>query len=310
MQLVALSIPYNNSVFLCARSGSNLNLKLCKRGDDNTVTMNVAVLPYKFMKRTFRVLRWKWLLGKHAQQRQYFKKRRNSNTRLAKYHRRVKWTVRISLLLLALDIFYIVTIWPNWDHFEHGPIAKSRFIKNYEARRRTDKSLPRVQWQPVALKNISPHIQKAVIVAEDARFYSHSGFDVIALKDAMDYNIQKLAMKYGASTISQQVVKNMFFSASRDPLRKWHELIFTISMEFFVPKKRILETYLNIAEFGRGVYGVEAAAKYYWGTSAKYLTVKEATELAASLPSPRKHNPKTRTRYFQGRARKIGRYMK
>ena len=249
-------------------------------------------------------------MGAHEQQRQYFKKRRNKNTRLARYHRRIKWSIRVGLLLLAMDIFYIVTIWPNWDRFEHGPIAKSRFIKNYEAKRRIDPSLPRVRWRPVSMKKISPHIQKAVIVAEDARFYTHSGFDVIALKDAMDYNIEKLEMKYGASTISQQVVKNMFFSASRDPLRKWHELIFTISMEFFVPKKRILEYYLNIAEFGKGIYGVEAAARHYWGSSAKYLTVKESTELAATLPSPKKHNPKTRTKYFKRRTSKIARYIK
>ena len=249
-------------------------------------------------------------MGSHEQQRQYFKKRRNSKTLFARYHRRIKWTFRVALLLLAMDIFYIITIWPNWDRFKTGPIAKSAFIKTYEAKRRFNKSLPSVQWKPVPLRNISAHIQKAVIVAEDSRFYTHSGFDVIALQDAMDYNIEKMEMKYGASTISQQVVKNMFFSASRDPLRKWHELIFTISMEFFVPKKRILETYLNIAEFGKGIYGVEAAARHYWGTKAKYLTVKESTELAASLPGPKKHNPKTRTKYFLNRARKISRYMK
>lgn len=272
--------------------------------------MNVAVLPYRMLKRTFRILRWKWLLGGRRQQHQQLKQRRKNNTRLGRLHRRLKWTIRIGLLMLALDVFYLITIWPDWHKFNHGPVAKSAFIKNYQKKQRSDRNLPRLKWKPVALAKISPRIQKAVIVAEDSRFYQHSGFDVIALKDAMDYNIEKLDMKYGASTISQQVIKNMFFSASRDPLRKWHELIFTISMEFFVPKKRILSTYLNIAEFGKGVYGVEAAARYYWGTSAKYLTVKEATELAATLPSPKKHNPKTRTRYFKGRTKKIYRYMK
>lgn len=261
------------------------------------------------MKRTFRVLRWKWVTGGQQQRRQYFKKRRNSNSRFAKYYRRFKWGFRLGLLLLALDIFYLITIWPNWDRFEHGPITKSAFIKTYQAKRRADKSLPRLQWHPVALKNISPHIQRAVVIAEDGRFYQHSGFDVIALKDAMDYNIEKLEMKYGASTISQQVVKNMFFSASRDPLRKWHELIFTISMEFFVPKKRILSTYLNVAEFGKGIYGVEAAARHYWGITARQLSMQQAAELAATLPSPKKHNPKTRTAYFTGRSKKILRNM-
>ena len=270
--------------------------------------MNIAVLPFKIMKRTFRILRWKWQLGSHAQQRQSRKNRRE-NTLLARYHRRIVWTVRILLVLLALDIFYIITIWPNWDRFKNGPVAKSAFIKSYEKQRRTDRNLPPLKWQPVKLTDIAATIQRAVVVAEDGRFYQHSGFDIIALKDAMGYNIERMSMKYGASTISQQVVKNMFFSPSRNPLRKWHELVFTVSMEFFVPKRHILATYLNIAEFGPGIYGVEAAAMHYWGTSAKYLTRKEAIELAASLPGPKKHNPKTRTDYFIERTEKIGRYM-
>ena len=272
--------------------------------------MNVAMLPYKMMKRSLRLLRWKWLQGGHQHQRQNNRQRRKNNSRLARLQRRLKWTVRIGLLLLALDVFYLITIWPDWDRFKHGPVAKSAFIKTYQQQRRVDKSLPPLHWRTVPLSNISPHIQRAVVVAEDGRFYQHSGFDVIALKDAMDYNIERLEMKYGASTISQQVVKNMYFSASRDPLRKWHELVFTISMEFFVPKKRILSTYLNIAEFGQGIYGVEAAARHYWGISAKQLSARQAIELAATLPSPKKHNPKTRTPYFIGRTKKITQHLK
>lgn len=271
--------------------------------------MNVAVLPFRIMRRVFRVLRWKWLPGGRRQQRHSHKQRRQNNSRLARFHRRFKWAIRVILVLLALDMFYLITIWPDWDAFKHGPVAKSAFIKHYQQKQAADKSLPRLRWRPVAMQDISPHMQRAVIIAEDARFYQHSGFDVIAFKDAMDYNLEKLQMKYGASTISQQVVKNMFFTASRNPLRKWHELIFTISMEFFVPKKRILETYLNIAEFGKGIYGVEAAAQYYWAIPATQLTARQATELAATLPSPKKHNPQTRTAYFTARTKKIYRYM-
>ncbi len=262
------------------------------------------------IKRILRTLRWKWRAGSHQQHLSKHKKRHKNNSKMARLQRRVKWIVRFALLLLALDIFYLTTIWPDWHKFNHGPVVKSAFIKHYQQRQRADKDLPRQRWQPIPLTKISTHIQKAVIMAEDARFYQHSGFDVIALKDAMDYNIEKLQMKYGASTISQQVVKNMFFTSSRNPLRKWHELIFTISMEFFVPKKRILSTYLNIAEFGKGIYGVEAAAQYYWNTSAKQLSVQQAIELAATLPSPVKHNPKTRTPYFIKRTQKISRHMK
>ncbi|HEY0634777.1 MAG TPA: transglycosylase domain-containing protein, partial [Gammaproteobacteria bacterium] len=115
---------------------------------------------------------------------------------------------------------------------------------------------------------------------------------------------------YGASTISQQTVKNMFLSGSRDYLRKWHELLLTWSMERNLSKPRILEIYLNVAEFGPGVYGVEAASRYYWNIPASALSYDQAVQLAACLPSPKKHNPKTNTRTCQRRAAKISRHLK
>lgn len=233
-----------------------------------------------------------------------FRKRRRPS-RFGRYGRYIRWGIRVGLVLLALDLFYLIHIWPDWHAFNQGPIAKSRFIQGYETRRQSDKSLPRLRWRPVPLSRIPKKVQRAVIVAEDARFYTHNGFDVIAFREAMDYNLQKGKMKYGASTLSQQTVKNMFFSASRNPLRKWHELIFTVGMEFNVSKKRILETYLNVAEFGKGIYGVEAAAQYYWGRNATELNHWQAAQLAASLPSPIKHNPATRTRVFMRRAQRI-----
>ncbi|MDX1824085.1 MAG: biosynthetic peptidoglycan transglycosylase, partial [Thiohalomonadales bacterium] len=99
--------------------------------------------------------------------------------------------------------------------------------------------------------------------------------------------------------------KNMFFTASRNPLRKWHELILTLGMEFKVSKKRILMTYLNIAEFGKGIYGVEAAARHYWGRDIGEVSDWQAAQLAATLPSPIKHNPQTRTALFLERAERI-----
>lgn len=221
------------------------------------------------------------------------------------WRRYLRWTWRLALVLLALDLFYLIHIWPDWEQFGQGPVSKSRFIQTYEVRRQTDRSLPALQWQPVPLSAIPKQVQRAVIVAEDARFYSHHGIDLIAFREAMSYNWQKGRLKYGASTLSQQTVKNMFFTASRNPLRKWHELVLTIGMEFKVSKKRILMTYLNIAEFGEGIYGVEAAAQHYWGRSSSELSYWQAAQLAATLPSPVKHNPQTRTARFLDRAELI-----
>ena len=130
-----------------------------------------------------------------------------------------------------------------------------------------------------------------------------------SLKAAMEYNLSEKKFIYGGSTISQQTVKNIFLSPSRNPLRKWHELLLTIGMERNLTKKRILELYLNVAEFGRGIYGVEAAAKYYWGISAARLSSRQAIQLAATLPSPVSNNPDTRTKSFNRRVKKISRYF-
>ena len=144
-----------------------------------------------------------------------------------------------------------------------------------------------------------------MILAEDSRFYEHSGFDLIAFKEAMDYNLREGRLVLGASTISQQTVKNLFLSPSRNPLRKWHELILTWGMEHNLTKRRILELYLNVAQFGQGIYGVQAASQAYWGIEPDQLSVAQAAELAATLPGPVKNNPVTQTRYFEKRSKKI-----
>ncbi len=217
----------------------------------------------------------------------------------------LRWTVRLALILLAADLFYLALIWPDWKTVAAGPVPKSNFIREYEERRAGDRSMPRLQWQAVPLARIPRHVVRAVILAEDARFYQHSGFDLVAFKEAMNYNLNEGRFAFGASTISQQTVKNVFLSSARNPLRKWHELILTWGMEQHLTKRRILELYLNVAEFGPGVYGVQAAARAYWGRDVSTLSLDQAVELAASLPSPARHNPATRTPQFEKRARKI-----
>jgi monofunctional biosynthetic peptidoglycan transglycosylase len=238
--------------------------------------------------------------------RRQIKKSARPITRL---RRILKWSWRIALVAVALDIFYLIIIWPNWDKFAAGEIPKSRFIRDYEAQMEQQLYRTGVSWQPVSLKLMPKHLSRAVIVAEDARFYSHHGIDLLAFKEAMDTNLELKEFKYGASTISQQTVKNLFLTGSRNPLRKWHELVLTLGMEMNLGKHRILETYLNIAEFGEGIYGVEAASHHYFGKSVYELDEREAAELAATLPSPIKHNPHTRTKRFLTRASKIYRWM-
>lgn len=208
-----------------------------------------------------------------------------------------------------MDTGYLIGIWPDWKIYASGPIQQSSFIRQYISSQHQHKNWPRLNWQPVSINSIPKHMHRALIVAEDARFYYHSGIDTEALKEVMEYNLSEQRFIYGGSTISQQTIKNIFLNPSRNPFRKWHEFVLTLGMEQNLTKRRILELYLNIAEFGRGIYGVEAAAKHYWGISADELNVQQAVELAATLPAPVNHNPKTRTRFFLKRVKKIGRYF-
>jgi monofunctional biosynthetic peptidoglycan transglycosylase len=221
----------------------------------------------------------------------------------------VRWTVRLALLFLVLDLFYLGITWPDWHLLANGAIPKSAFIQEYEREQLQNGQPARVRWQPVALSAIPKHMLRAVVVAEDSRFYEHSGFDLIAFKEAMDYNLTEGRLAVGASTISQQTVKNLFLSSSKTPLRKWHELVLTWGMERRLKKPRIMELYLNLAEFGPGIYGVQAAAQAYWGVNISQIDARQAAELAATLPSPTRNNPSTRTGQFEKRAARILRLL-
>ena len=226
--------------------------------------------------------------------------------------------VRAGLLLVAAaaaaDALFLAWLWPNWSALARGPIPKSRFIQSYEdsladEARDGKRDLPALRWMPVPLARIPRIVQRAVILAEDVRFYQHDGIDLEALHDAVDYDLGQGRLALGGSTISQQTAKNLFLWPARSPLRKWHELVLTLAMERRLSKSRILEIYLNIAQFGRGLYGVEAAARNYWSVPASALSRRQAAELAACLPSPDQNNPQTRSPRFERRADKIERYL-
>ncbi len=155
-------------------------------------------------------------------------------------------------------------------------------------------------WVPLA--RMSPFLIHAVIVSEDGTFYEHDGVDWYEMEKSIQKNIEKGKAARGGSTITQQLAKNLFLSTSKNPLRKVKELIIALRMERILSKKRILELYLNVIEWGNGTYGAEAAARKYFGKPASDLTRDEAVRLAAVIPSPLKHQPNLDSRYVQRRA--------
>ena len=148
----------------------------------------------------------------------------------------------------------------------------------------------------IPLRQISPNLQHAVIAAEDARFYQHHGFDWHAMELAADNDMEGGRIR-GGSTITQQLVKNLFFGTERSLLRKGAEATLVPVAEFVLGKQRILELYLNVVEWGPGIYGADAASRYYYRTPPRNLDPDEAARIAAILPSPRRRRPERMDRY-------------
>lgn len=153
----------------------------------------------------------------------------------------------------------------------------------------------------VSLSSINENLKRAVIVAEDGTFYQHEGVDWYEVKESIRKDFQKGKFVRGASTITQQLAKNLFLSTSKDPVRKIKEVIIAMMLEDELSKSRILEIYLNIIEWGEGLFGVEAASQKYFGKHASELTREDAARLAAVLPAPLRHTPTNETRFVRRR---------
>jgi len=202
------------------------------------------------------------------------------------------------LAAIALQLWFLAQVL-YWGHYE--PATSAFMDQRLEAlRARNPKAGLRHQWVPY--ERISPHLKRAVVAAEDARFLDHEGFDWEAIVQARAKNESRGKIVAGASTISQQLAKNLFLSGTRSWLRKAQEAAITWMIENTMSKRRILELYLNYAEWGEGVFGAEAAARHHFGVPASALTPEQGAWLAAILPSPRRYERGRTTPYVEGRA--------
>ncbi len=215
--------------------------------------------------------------------------------------------VRAALILLALGLAGVgweAVTWPEVAALAREAPGKTAFMRRWE--RRTGRT---VSWRWVPYSRISPHLKRAVLVGEDINFFSHDGFDTAELKKALADAWKERRLPRGASTLSQQVAKNLWLTPSYNPLRKAKEALLTVQLEHDLSKRRILEIYLNVAELGPGIYGAEAAARHYFGSSAAELTEPQAAALAAGLPNPDDWHPGSTRRAYTYRVRLILRRM-
>jgi len=198
-----------------------------------------------------------------------------------------RWVWRLTLVLASAVLLYQLWILSHIVYWNFYNPSSSAFMQERLDVMQKKKPEAVLQYQWVPYEKISPHLKRAIIAAEDGKFLQHEGFDFEAIQKAYEKNLEKGKFVRGGSTISQQLAKNLFLSGRKTPWRKIEEAIITLMLENVMSKRRILEIYLNKIEWGNGVFGAEAASRYYYGVSASALTSKQAARLAAMVPSPR-----------------------
>jgi monofunctional biosynthetic peptidoglycan transglycosylase len=205
----------------------------------------------------------------------------------------------LGALALAAWLGWEAATWPDVKALATRPPTTTAFIERHREilRAAGRPAQGAIRW--TSYGSISPDLKRAVLVAEDINFFSHRGFDWGEIKVAVEEALHESDAPRGASTITQQIVKNLWLSPSRNPLRKAKEAILTWEVERTLGKRRILELYLNVAEFGPGIYGVGPAAQAYFGKAPADLGEDDAALLAASLPRPSSWHPGSKSRAYQ-----------
>jgi monofunctional biosynthetic peptidoglycan transglycosylase len=212
-----------------------------------------------------------------------------------------RWLLAAGLVLAALIVLWAgwtIATWPDVGALKHRNPSSTAFIERHGHAERAAGRSGDVRWSWTQWDEISPLLKKAVLVAEDTEFFSHEGFSTHETREAIRQAVERREAPRGASTITQQLAKNLWLSPERSLSRKLREAILTMQLERRLEKRRILELYLNVVEFGPAVYGAEAGARYYFGKSASRLTEEEAAMMAAGLTRSTWH-PASDSRHYR-----------
>ncbi|MCB1892053.1 MAG: monofunctional biosynthetic peptidoglycan transglycosylase [Rhodocyclaceae bacterium] len=208
-------------------------------------------------------------------------------------------------LVLAWQGWYLG--WVVWWKFANPVTTSFMAMRLDELREKEPRAELKKQWVPYA--RISNSLKRAVVAAEDAKFSGHEGFDWEGIQKALEKNQKRGRIVAGGSTISQQLAKNLFLSGDKTPWRKAQEAVITLMLEAVLDKRRILEIYLNVVEWGPGTFGAEAAARHYYGVSAAQLSAEQSARLAVLLPNPRRFGRLQDSPYLAARSQIILRRM-
>ena len=220
----------------------------------------------------------------------------------------MKKLLKILIVIIIVAVFLnigLYFIYPDVSKLKKMHPKKTAFMEYREQEWQSQGKKKKIICQWIPLTQVSPYVVKAVIIAEDDKFWTHEGFDYDAIQKAIEKDIKKKKFVIGGSTISQQLAKNLYLTPSKNPLRKIKEAVLTWRIERNLSKKRIIELYLNAAEWGDGLFGICAAAQSHFGKPASELTAKESARLASVLPNPRRFNPAGDSRYVENRSEKI-----
>ena len=220
---------------------------------------------------------------------------------------------RIALALVALVVLWIgweLVTFPDVEKLVKEPPKTTAFMERRKRELRSEGKDDTISYRWVPYGKISPYLRRAVLVAEDNSFYEHEGFDSKGMREAFERDLKQRKITHGGSTITQQLAKNLYLSPSRNPLRKVREYFIARSLEKHLTKKRILEIYLNVVEYGERVYGAEAASRFYFDRPASALSTSQAALLAGCLPNPRLMNPGAPNKRLRARQKMILSRMK
>jgi len=218
--------------------------------------------------------------------------------------RQTRWFIVLSFFLILLPVASLLMM-PDVSKLKKENPKKTALMEYREKKLGAKGRKFRMDQRWVPFSKISPYLIKAVLIAEDDKFWSHEGFDYEAIQKAIEKDLKAKQFKFGGSTITQQLARNLFLSPEKSLLRKISEAVITWRMEKVLSKKRILELYFNVAEWGEGIFGVEAASRHYFGKPSSELSAEEAARLAAVLPNPRRYDPAGDQRYVMNRSNVI-----